>query len=177
MNFTNFPLHSMSRYILLFLLFISLVARAQENGLAFVNRTSNKTVQIPKGGMLMVEYQGYLKQKELTNNTLLNLNDTSVVLGKYHLFGKATDLRIIKTEDITGFRKVSAGSQILKTVLALGVTLGSYYAFSDNENLNSTERLAYSLGTGLVTTALLKIVFPANKVKYKMKDGWKIIVL
>ncbi len=178
-NANNFSLqYTMLRYLILLLLFSSLIfeVKSQEKGIIFVNQITNKTIYIPKGGMLMVEYNGYLKQMELSTNTLLQLNDSSIVLGKYRLFGAPTNKRIIKTEDITGFRKISVGSQFLKTFLTLGVTLGSYYAFSNRENLNSTQRLAYSLGTGIVTTVLLKVIFPIKKVKYKLKDGWKMIV-
>ncbi len=167
----------MPRYLIIILFFSSIVFHAHAQELVFVNPTTNKSIHVQKGAMLMIEYRGYLKQMELTTNTLFQMNDSSIVIGKYHLLGPASDLRVIKTEDITGFRKVTVGTQVLKTILALGVTLGSYYAFSDNANLNSTERLVYSLGTGIVTTALLKIIFPTNRVKHKMKDGWKVIAL
>ncbi len=168
----------MLRYLLFFCFFLlSFASNAQSQSIVFVNPETNKTIQVPKGSVLMVEYKGYLQQLELEMNNLFVVNDSSIVLGKYHLIGKHSDMRTIKLDDITGFRKVSVGSQLLKTLFVFGATLGSYYAFSDNDNLNSTQQLALSLGTGLVTTSLIKIIFPSNKVKHKMKEGWKIVVL
>ncbi len=156
---------------------VPFISNAQSQGIVFVNPETNKTIQVPRGSMLMIEYKGYLQQMETETNSLFFINDSSIVLGKYHLIGKHSGMRTVMLEDITGFRKISVGNQLLKTLFVFGATLGSYYAFSDNDNLNSTQRLALSLGTGLVTTSLVKIIFPTNKAKYRMKDGWKIVVL
>lgn len=163
--------------LILFLLFISLYAQAQNSALIFLNQNAHKAVQIPKGSMMVVQYNGYLKQQELKSNTIIHINDSIIVIGKPRLFAEASDLTQIRINDITGFRKVSVGSQLLKTVLTVGATLGTYYGLRENgDKLSSTEQLLLSTGAGLITNVSLKIIFPQNKIKHKNKDGWIILV-
>ncbi len=166
------------RYLLIFLFITGFLAlKAQKQVVVFYNETTNKSIQVPKGGMVMLQYQGYLNQIELNSNYLLQLNDSSLVIGKPRLIGKPTEIREIRVEDITGFRKISSGSQFLKMALTVGATLGSYYAFSDNDHLTSTQRLYLSVGTGLITNFSIKLIFPTKKVKHKLKDGWRIMLM
>lgn len=151
--------------------------KAQRQILVFHNDSARQSVQLVEGGMLMVQYNGYLGQNELTTNTILELNDSLLVLGKPRLLVKPIETRMINLNDITGFRKISLGSQLLKFSLSTGATLGAYYAFSDNKDLNSTEKLLYSTAAGLATHFTIKLAFPGKKVKYKLKDGWKITIL
>ncbi|MCW3806092.1 hypothetical protein [Plebeiibacterium marinum] len=158
-----------------FILMGSLGLKAQKQILVFLNDKDKKATQIPLGGMLMLEYNGYLNQKELSMNYMMSLSDSSVVLSKYRLFGTPTEQRKIMLKDITGFRKVSVGSQFLKFALTTAATLGSYYAFSDKNNLNSTERLLYSTGVGLATHFGIKLAFPSKRIKHKITNDWRII--
>ncbi len=163
-------------YILSFLL-ISVCAQSQKSALIFYNQDAHKAVQIPKGALLVVQYRGYLKQMELKSNSLIQVNDSMVVMGKPRLFTDATNLTHIRIDDITGFRKVSVGSQLLKTVLTIGATLGVYYGLRENgDKLSSTEQLLLSTGAGLLTNISLKFIFPLNRIKHKTKDGWIILV-
>ena len=125
----------------------------------------------------MVEYSGYLGQKELSMNYMMNLNDSSLILSKVKLLGSPTERKEIMLKDITGFRKVSVGSQFLKFALTTAATLGSYYAFSDKGSLNSTERLLYSTGVGLVTHFGIKLAFPTKRIRYKMNKNWKVLTM
>jgi hypothetical protein len=151
--------------------------KAQRQILVFHNDSAKKAVQLVEGGMLMVQYNGYLGQTELNTNTIVELNDSLLILGKPRLLGKPLERREIRLNDITGFRKISAGSQLLKFALSTGATLGAYYTFSDNQNLTSTEKLLFSTATGLATHFTIKLAFPGKKIKYKLKDGWKITIL
>ncbi|TLX73029.1 hypothetical protein E9993_16330 [Labilibacter sediminis] len=162
--------------LLLLLLTGSVAAKAQKQGIIFYNDSIKKAVQVRTGGILMVQYSGYLKQQELTTNYLLELNDSTLTLGKPRMFNHPVNVRRIKIKDVTGFRKVSAGTQLLKFALTVGATLGTYYAISENDNLNSTEQLLYSTAAGLTTSFTLKLAFPSRKAKYKIKDGWRIMV-
>ncbi|SMO60084.1 hypothetical protein SAMN06265379_103251 [Saccharicrinis carchari] len=156
---------------------ISIGVHAQKSALIFLNQAERKAVQIPKGGMMVVQYRGYLKQMELKSNSLIQVNDSMIVMGKPRLFADAVDLTHIRISDITGFRKVSVGSQLLKTVLTVGATLGSYYALRNNgDKLSSTQQLLLSSGAGLLTNISLKFIFPQNRIKHKTKDGWVLLV-
>lgn len=162
--------------ILLFL-FFTVCAQSQKSALVFINHGEYKAVQIPKGAMMVVEYNGYLKQLELKSNSVIEINDSMVVMGKARLFAQPQDITNIRIEDITGFRKISVGSQLLKTVLTVGATLGTYYGVREHgDRLSSTEQLLLSTGAGLLTNVSLKLIFPQNKIKNKMKDGWMILV-
>ncbi len=166
------------RYILMFILFISLGnLKAQKKILVFLNETEQQAVQIQTGGLVLLEYSGYLKQKELTMNYILSVNDSSVVLGKSRLFRGPLERREIRLQDITGVRKVSVGSQLLKFALTSVATIGSYYALSDMNDINTTERLLYSTGIGLTTNFAIKLAFPTKKVKYKLNKNWKVFTL
>ena len=172
-----FVIKTMRYIFILSFLLIMVCAQAQKSALIFLNQDARKAVQIPKGAMMVVQYQGYLKQMELKSNSLLQVNDSMMVLGKPHLFRDATNLTHIRINDITGFRKVSVGSQLLKTVLTAGATLGTYYGLRENgDKLSSTEQLLLSTGAGLLTNISLKFIFPQNKIKHQTKDGWIILV-
>jgi len=162
--------------VVLFLLSFGAI-KAQKQVLVFFNDSLKKSAQIPLKGLLMVEYEGYLKQMELSNNTLIKITDNSIVLGKPRIVGIPTEQREIRLDDITGFRKISAGSVILKSLLTVGTTLGAYYAFSDNTSMNATERLLLSTSIGIGTRISINLLFPKKKVKHHMKDGWRIILL
>jgi hypothetical protein len=150
--------------------------KAQKHGIIFYNDSARKAVQIKAGGMVMLSYKGYLKQYELTTNYILQLNDSLIVLGKPRLFREPANVRQVRLTDISGFRKVSGGSQLFKFAITLGGTLGSYYAFSANEHISTTEKLVYSTAVALCTQLTLRLVFPSKKVKYKIKDGWRIML-
>lgn len=165
------------RYVIILLCLISFIeTKAQKQSIIFYNDSTNKSVQIKTGGLLMVQYSGYLKQQELTTNNLLELNDSTLTLGQSRLFNHPVNVRKVNLDDVTGFRKVSAGTQLLKFGLTVGATLGTFYTISENDNLNSTQQLLYSTAAGLATSFTLKLVFPARKAKYRIKDGWRIIV-
>lgn len=166
----------MKQLLVLLFLFGFLGIKAQKQGIIFYNDSTHKSVQIRTGGMLMVQYSGYLKQQELTTNYLLELNDSTLTLGQPRLFNDAVNVRKVNIEDITGFRKVTAGTQLLKFTLTVGATLGMFYAIGKNDHLNSTEQLLYSTAAGLTTNFTLKLIFPSRKPKYKIKDGWRIFV-
>lgn len=166
------------RYLfILSILLITVCAQAQKSALIFLHQDAHKAVQIPKGAMMVVQYQGYLKQLELKSNSLIQVNDSMIVLGKPRLFSEPANLTHIRINDITGFRKVSVGSQLLKTALTVGATLGAYYGLRENgDKLSSTEQLILSTGAGLLTNISLKFIFPQNKIKHQTKDGWIILV-
>jgi len=167
----------MRHLVILSFLFISVCAQAQKSALIFLHQEGRKAVQIPKGAMMVVQYRGYLKQMESKSNSIIQLSDSMVVMGKPHLFADASHLTHIRIDDITGFRKVSVGSQLLKTALTVGATLGTYYGLRENgDKLSDTEQLLLSTGAGLLTNISLKLIFPQNKIKHQIKDGWIIMV-
>lgn len=166
----------MKQILILLLLLCFIGVKAQKKGIIFYNDNTNKSVQIRLGGMLMVQYTGYLKQQELTTNYVLELNDSTLTLGQPRLFNHAANVRKVNIEDITGFRKVTAGTQLLKFTLTVGATLGMFYAIGKNDHLSSTQQLLYSTAAGFATSLTLKMVFPSRKAKYKIKEGWKIML-
>ncbi len=166
------------RYLIIIILFIGVnTLKAQKNILVFLNEPEKKAIQIQTGGLVLLEYNGYLNQKELTRNYLMSINDSSVILGKSRIFGAPIEKREIRLEDITGVRKVSVGSQFLKFAITTAAAIGSYYVFSDMENVNTTEKLLYSTGLGLTTNFMIKLAFPTHKIKYKLNKNWKKFTL
>ncbi|WP_143525146.1 hypothetical protein [Labilibacter marinus] len=163
--------------IIIGLLFIGVQLFSQKTGIIFYNQVEGKSIPFIKGSMIVVEYQGYLKQMELYTNNIIEVNDSTVLIGKARLFAAPTQVKEIRIEDIKGFRKISAGSLLLKTTLTVGATLGAYYAMRNYaDQLSSTEEILYSTAIGLATNISLNKIFPDKKVKYKMKDGWKVFV-
>ena len=163
--------------IILVFINIGLNAFAQKTALIFLNQEEKKSIQLIKGTMVVLEYQGYLKQMELNTNYVVGVNDSTIIIGKPSLFAKPSEVKEIRIKDIQGFRKISAGSQLLKTALTIGATLGAYYGMrNNNDNLSSTQEILYSTGIGLATNISLKLIFPEKKIKYKMKDGWQTFV-
>ena len=159
------------------LLIICTFAQAQKSTLIFYNQQQSEAVQIRKGGLLILEYQGYLKQMELNSNYILDVNDSTITMGKPRVFSAPTNTKTIRLKDITGFRKISAGSMLLKTALTVGATLGTYYTIRANgDKLSSTQQILYSTGAGLIANISLKLIFPQNKIKYKTENGWEIMV-
>lgn len=162
--------------VILFFIFVSLSIQAQRTSITFYNDSAKKFVQIRSGEMLLVKYSGYLKQVEIKADYLLNLNDSTLTLGQTSLFRKSINSREININDITGFRKISAGTQLLKLAFTISATLGSFYAINENKNLNSTQKLLFSTAAGFAINFSVKWAFPFKKEKYKMKNGWKIMV-
>ncbi len=166
------------RYLFFIILLLGLNnLHAQNKILVFLNETEKKAVQIQPVGQVLLEYNGYLNQKELTMNYMIGLNDSSVILGKARLFGAPIEKREIKLKDITGVRKISVGFQFLKVALTTAATLGSYYLFSDMKDINTTEKLIYSTGLGLSVHFAIKLAFPTKRVKYKLDKNWKVFTL
>ena len=113
----------------------------------------------------------------MISNFIISINDSIVTVGKPRMFASASETKQIRIKDIQGFRKISVGSQLLKTALTIGATIGTYYAIRNNgESLSYTEQLLYSTAAGLTVRFTLSKVFPDEKVKYRIKDGWYYIV-
>ncbi len=165
------------RYILTLCIFVTcLFAHSQKQALIFLNNKETKAVQISRGGMVVLQYQGYLKQLEQETNYIIDVNDSTITLGKPRVFSSPKDVKEIRIKDIRGFRRISVGSQLLKMVLTVGATLGTYYAITENgDDLTNTQELLFSTGAGLAARISLNIIFPDNKIKHKVKDKWKVI--
>lgn len=168
----------MQKTLLLFICLIGISAclKAQNRMLVFYNDSAREAIGVKKYGTVMLQYKGYLDQTELTTNTIISLSDSTITLAKPKVFGSPTQQRTIMLDDVTGFRKVSTGSQLLKTAIILGITVGSYFAISNNNNFNNTEQVIYATAIGLGTTYGIKLIFPMNKPKHLLKDGWKMKV-
>ncbi len=167
----------MRLFVIFGIFIICLNVHSQKSAIIFFNKEKAKSVQLIKGSMAVLEYQGYLKQLELNANYIVDINDTTIFLGKPNLFSAPKEIKEIRISDIRGFRKISAGSQLLKTALTVGATLGTYFAMRNyDDELSSTQQIIYSTGAGLITRVSLKLIFPDNKIKYKLKNNWKIFV-
>ena len=168
----------MHRLLLIsFFLFVCLSAYSQKSAIIFFNKEQKKAVQVPGGGMVVLQYRGYLKQMEQETNFVIGINDSIVTVGKPRVFSAPTQIKQIRIKDIEGFRKISAGSQLLKTLLTVGATVGTYYAIRNNgDNMSYTEQLLYSTAAGLTVRFSLNKIFPTDKIKYQMKDGWRSMV-
>jgi|688.fasta_scaffold109380_3 hypothetical protein len=166
------------------LLLLSIEVFAQK--LLFFNAKKQKSIVVNLGSVLCVSYKGYNGVTEFAKLTVTNITDSTVELGvdmnKLGVFKKLKDgqhvnnYKVIRLEDIKGFRRITLGRTTLKTLLKIGVVVGTYffiYELSQNGSFTAGEIFAISAGVGIGGTLLINTLLPEN-VKYYMKDGWEV---
>jgi hypothetical protein len=180
----------MSKQILVFLV-MSMVwctmASAQPN-LYFINRAKHKVIEVKPGNQLSIKYKGYLGQPEFVKQAVTDINDSMITLGidpqLLGGMGKALEnnpkfvYRKIRIADITMFRRMTAGRQLLKQSLLLTNIVASFFVvtgLNDHTNLTSAEVFFASAGIGLVTAIIIHVSFPENP-KYRLEEGWEVTV-
>jgi predicted phage tail protein len=173
-------------FLLLFLLAVSVQGFAQK-GLLFYNTKKNKTILVKEGMRASILYKGYKGQTEFAREIIREITDSTITLGVDLTQvtgirpGKINSLthKIIRVEDIVGFRRMGTGRQIAKTVVAVGGVVGSFYLLRNvyrSSTISSGSSFLISLGVGLGLVGINELLFPEN-IKYYMEDGWQVKVI
>jgi len=168
--------------LLLFFIIYSNFGFAQK-ALLFSNATMKKEIMIKEGDLIKLSYNGYIGQKEIKSGIVYSIQDSLVEIisntssGKMNFSGP--EVRFIYIKDITGFRKFHLSRPYLMALSNISITIGSillYYTIDKRTNMNFGEKLGLSLGTGLLSTIIVKGLFP-ERIKYKIGKDWQVRVL
>lgn len=171
----------------IFFILLSVTGFAQKK-LVFKNTKTLKTVELRVGNRASFSYNGYMQQPEFLKETISDITDSTVVLGMSYFQslpqsitkpGKYPALvyKVIRIEDITGFRKMGVGRMIAKSAVSIGGIFASYYLLKDiySSNISTGSSILLSMGVGLGLYGVTELLFPEN-VKYYMADGWQVSV-
>lgn len=152
-----------------------------QDKLIFINPTLGKLIEAKQGDYLIIKYKGYLGQTEFYKQSLLEIKDSSFVIGMFgfsegSIFERENPYKEIKFRDVEAFRRRSVGASVSKSLLGLGAAVGSILVLDqlyENRNYSTLANLGISLGIGLSINFGLNLLFP-EKPKYQMKEGWYI---
>jgi len=163
------------KYLLLtFVLTFSTLVFAQKVFI-FENKAQNIEVEVEESDLLKLEYKGYLGQLSLYQSKVVDFNDSTIVFESINAESQAEKHFTVKTTDIVGFRKISKFGQLLKPLVNLGVTIGSYFIFDSSDKFNDTEKIVYSAGAGIAVNFLMEYLFKEN-IEFRIADGWEMRV-
>lgn len=177
-----------SFFICLGLLFSVQISSAQRS-LLFFNLQSGKTIQLKVGHRASILYKGYLGQLEFAKETVTDITDTTIVLGvnlaeTMPLLapkpGKSTRLtyKVIRINDIVGFRRMTLGRQFAKLSLTVVGVVGTFVVFNQAKmrGVSSFNASLITFGSGLSFLWINNLLLPEN-IKYYMENGWQVKVL
>lgn len=174
-------------FIFLFL-FIDTGLYAQKT-IRFIHARSHKVIEACVGQTLSVQYLAYNNQLFHYKSIITDITDSSITLGTINdnaqpewvqkLSGKYdASYRIILLKDIVSFRRITAGRIIAKSLLSTSILVATYVGGIDLFRYNKIgfwETLGVSVGIGVGTALITAFVLPENP-KYKLADGWIIMV-
>ncbi|MES2779604.1 MAG: hypothetical protein V4651_06865 [Bacteroidota bacterium] len=174
---------SLSIFFLLF--FVQCFAQKK---LVFKNTKTQKTIELRVGNRVSFSYKGYMEQPEFVKETISQITDSTVVLGFSHFAalpksitkpGKHPKLvfKVVRIEDITGFRKMGLGRLLAKGAVSIGGIFASYYLLKNiySSDISSGSSILLSMGVGLGLYGLTEVFFPEN-IKHYLEDGWTVSV-
>jgi hypothetical protein len=169
-----------SLIVSLFLLLI-LEGYAQK-ALLFTNKNTRQEILIKEGDLAKFTYKGYISQKEVKSGMVISVEDSIIEISTPSTSLSAIgsiDTRFIYVKDITGFRKFHKSRPYLMTLSRLTIAVGTivtFYIIDKKTNLNFGQKFGLSLGAGIVSTAVVRGLFP-ERVKNKIGDEWSAVVL
>ena len=178
----------MPKFVALFLfLGFSMLCFAQKR-LLFYNTQTLKTVELKEGHRASILYVGYNNQIEFITHTVSQITDSTITIGiDMNTFfpnrkpGQSLRMayKVIRVEDIIGFRRMTLGRQWAKIGVSVAGIVGSFYFLHgvyNNPSISNGSAFFISLGTGFGLLAINQLLFPEN-IKYYFKDGWRVKVL
>ncbi len=128
-------------------------------------------------------------QQEFVKETISSITDSTLVLGGSYMEllpksatkpGKHPKLvyKVIRIEDITGFRKIGTGRLLAKSAVSIGGIFASYFLLKDiySSNISTGSSILLSMGVGLGLYGFTEILFPEN-IKYYRENGWQLSVI
>lgn len=142
---------------------------------------------VKEGMRVSLLYKGYRGQNEFAREIIKEITDSTVTLGIDITEitgirpGKINSVthKVIRVQDIIGFRRMGTGRQLAKTVVAVGGVVGSFYLLRNvyrSSNISSGTSFLISLGVGAGLVGVNELLFPEN-IKYYMEDGWQVSVI
>lgn len=157
--------------------------------LQFANATTQQFITVKVGNRVAILYKGYLGQVEFVRETVTEITDSTIVVGTNYaeqfpsLVGKPgknnkLTYKVIRIQDIVGFRKIGLGRQLGKLVVSAAGIVGSFYFLRGvyKSNLSNASTFFISMGTGFCLLAINSILFPEN-IKYYFAEGWSVQVV
>jgi hypothetical protein len=152
-----------------------------QDKIIFVNPSQGKLVEAKNGDFLMIRYKGYMSQQEFYKQTLVNIGDSSVILGIPGIGGGIlpkgeNPYKEIRYIDIEAFRIRKPGVTIAKNLLGIGAAVGSILVLDrlyERGESSTLTNLAISAAVGISINIGLNLIFP-EKPKYKTNEGWHI---
>lgn len=166
----------------IFLLVLALPVFSQR-GILFTNKVNQREILVREGDLVKFSYNGYLGQKEVKSGVVLSIQDSIVGIISTVSSGKfstgATETRYILVRDLTGFRKFRRSRPYLMTLSNVAITVGTvllFYAIDKNTDMTFAEKFGLSVGTGLVTTIIVRAAFP-ERIKNRIGEEWEVRVL
>ncbi len=176
-------------FLMMFMLGLTLAAQPR---LFFMNKQLNKMVEVFPGQQVCLLYNGYLNQQEFAKNIVTEITDSTITLGhdpdmmgnfgqkmaRKQALKTGSSYKIIRIKDIRGFRRITAGRQLLKTATQSASIVGLFFLVSgvyQSDHISSWNAFFISFGSGIATTTIINALFPEN-IRYLMKDGWQAVV-
>ena len=173
----------MKKISLYLLLIFSMVTCFAQRGLLFTNKITGKEVLVRAGDLVKFSYNCYIGQKEVKSGVVMSVQDSVITLVAPVSSGKlntgATETRFIYIKDITGFRKFRRSRPYFMGLSNISITVGSillFYAIDQNTNFTFAEKLGISLGTGVLSTIIVRAAFP-ERIKNKIGEEWEVKLL
>lgn len=174
----------MYRYLVFCFLLLCTVTSSGQRQLLFFQEFSGKSVTIQQGHKATLLYKGYNGQMEVFSEMVTEITDSTVTLGadlskvsKRFKPGrmKRNTFKVIRIQDITGFRKMGLGRQLLKTTVRVGEVIGTAYflGYIYASDLSAGTAFLISMGTGFTIIGVNSVLFPEN-IKHYMQDGWQV---
>jgi hypothetical protein len=166
----------MKTILLLGAIFFSVLLHAQQYNLVFTNLDSSKTVTIKEKDLVRIAYSGYIKQSQIAEGFVTNLNDSTITLiPRKKLFQKKLPRQTLFLKDITGFRRYSRfrpASEVIYGIASIGLT-GAIAAIVANSNPPAALNFITPAGTQIVTSLTRNLIM-SNKIKHYLPSGWQM---
>ena len=164
-----------------FLFTLLALASVAQKSLLFTNTKTKQEILVIEGDVIKFSYNGYLNQQEDHYGHVLSIKDSVIEMSTpvASLFVKRDEkTRYINVKDITGFRKFHRSRPYLKGFTNLVIAAGTIYLFyiinKDKNDLSYGDKVAISIGTGIIGRFAEKIIFP-QKIKNKIGEEWEIV--
>lgn len=178
----------MNKGLVLFLLLSVSASCFAQKRLLFYNTQTLKTIELKEGHKASILYKGYNGQIEFVSHIVSEITDSTITIGtdmsslfpnrKPGSFIRSTH-KVIRIEDIIGFRRMTLGRQWAKAGVSVAGIVGSFYLLHgvyNNASISNAGAFFISLGTGFALLGVNQLLFPEN-IKYYFKDGWEVKVL
>ena len=173
--------------IMILLIIVIPLASIGQNVLVFTNSKLNKVIEVKAGQFLSVRYNGYLGQPEFFKNVVTEITDSTILLGiQPELISPVLKNRnipgsgkVIRITDISAFRRMRIGRQLLKSMSILGLAVGDYFLLSHlfrNVKISSGSAFLISLGAGIGGKIFIDLLYPESP-KFNMSEGWQVSVV